>query len=139
MMRSNARGQHESSQSRRGFLLVVVLICLLLISMIGASLLKLGLTQHRQTRNEQNRIQSIWLAEAGIDRAAAMLRSDSKYSGETWTVSATDLSAKQPGVVQIRVKPDAESDARHVVSVVATFPKDADYRARTSKQLIVDR
>ena len=82
----------NSSSSRRGVVVLFALIALLLTSVIGGSLLKTALAQRRFALREQTRLQSIWLAESGIERAAARLSRDPNYTGETWSVSASDIA-----------------------------------------------
>ncbi len=128
--------QRTGNHQRRGVLLLVVMVCLLLVSMIGGSLLKLGLAQRRQMRREQSRQQAIWLAESGIERAVARLRTDSEYSGEDWKLDDSDSIRGKPAVVKISVLRD-ESTGKIAISVVADYPRDTDQRVRISKQVEV--
>ncbi len=80
-------------------------------------------------------LQAQWLAEAALERAAARLAKDSKYAGETWTVSAGEFVGRQGGAVKIRVGPDAGHPGRRVVRVEAYYPDDPVHRGRWEKQV----
>ena len=137
-LRNVKRDSPPFRSRRRGAIILIVMVCLLLISMIGASLLKLATAQRKQSRREQLRLQAAWLAESGVERAAVKLVADSKYSGETWELKADELGAGRPGRVRIEVKPDDRNSNRHVVSVVADFPSNTEQRARVSKRVFMD-
>ena len=85
------RDTNRRCMQRKGLVLLVVLICLLLITTAGGSALKIAVTGHRQTEQEQFRRQATWLADAALGRAAAQLRQDTTYSGEAWNIPADQL------------------------------------------------
>ena len=130
--------QHVCNRDRRGVIVLIVMVCLLLVTMIGGSLLKLGLTQRRQARREQMRQQAMWLAESGIERAAAQLRINSDYEGEDWTLAGTDSIRGKQATVKISIQQSDESADRRTIAVVADFPRDTDQRVRISKQVVID-
>ena len=78
-------GNHKPS---RGITVVAVLVCLIIITMVGLAMLKLGRAQHDQVRTFERRLQAEWLAESGMERALARLASDGSYRGEIWSISA---------------------------------------------------
>lgn len=124
--------------NRRGAVLIFALVALMVISAIAAATLKTVIAQHRQAHREQRRLQSVWLAEAGLERAAARLAQDAGYKGETWEIPADVLEADKPGRVIIQVESADNPPARRLVTVTAVFPPDAEYRSRTEKQISVD-
>ena len=94
--RRNRRGQrNDSSQQgakpRRGMTVVAVLVCLLVMMLLGAALLKLALAEREQQPRSERRLQAEWLVESGLERARARLAADASYAGETWPLSAADL------------------------------------------------
>jgi type II secretory pathway component PulK len=121
--------------SRRGAVMLYALVCLMLLSLIGASLLKLATAQRHQVRREQSRMQAAWLAEAGIERAVALLADDADYAGETWELSADDIGGADAASVQIEVVTTEADSRQRTVAVTAEYPNDADRRARVSKQV----
>ena len=130
-----ASSNKASGQSRRGAVVVVAMIALLLVSMIGVSLVRLALAQQRQVQREQVRLQAEWLAEAGLERAAARLRRDPEYTGEEWQIEAGALKGRRGGLVRIAVEPDETETAGARVRVIATFPTDTEHRAQVTRSL----
>jgi Tfp pilus assembly protein PilV len=128
----------KSANNRRGVALIYAMIALLLASVIGAALLKTALAQRRQARHEQNRAQSAWLAESGVDRAAAMLVRDANYKGETWNVTAAELGGNLAGQVVIAVAPVSTDLNRRQVTVVADFPVGTRQRSRSRKTIEIN-
>lgn len=137
MRRRKAPGLFRAN-NRRGAALLFAMIALLLASVIGAALLKTALTQRRQARREQHRAQSAWLAESGIERAAALLAGNADYKGETWNVAATELGGNQAGRVVITVTPVSTDADQRRIRVTAEFPAATQQRSRTSKTIEVD-
>ena len=138
-MKHSSNGRHGTATGRRrGFAVLMVLVCLFVISMISTSVLQLAVAQRRQMQREQLRLQATWLAEAALDRAAVRLKQDTGYSGEVWTVDEKQFASGQTGSVRIEIQADKTITSRRIVSVVADFPADTKQRARVSQQLQVD-
>jgi type II secretory pathway component PulK len=123
---------------RRGMISVAVLVCLLVITLIFGSLLRLVQSQRALVRNEGRRLQADWLAESGLDRAAARLGDDPAYRGENWTLPADELGIQAPGVVTITVERRKGAANQRLVTVQADYPRDPPRRARSRRQMIVD-
>jgi hypothetical protein len=117
---------------------IAVLVCLVVITMIGAGLLRLVSSQRVMIRGEERGMQSEWLAESGIERAVARLASDPEYRGETWSIPADALGGPSPGVVSIKVGPLRDERVRRLVTVQADYPSDPEQRVRTTKQTVVN-
>jgi hypothetical protein len=116
----------------------VALICLLLASLIGASLLKLAAAERRQLRREQLRLQAGWLAESAASRAAAHLAVDPKYAGEVWELAPDEFGGTSAGRAEIRVETVADQPGRRRVRIQADYPASTDIRARHSQQWTMD-
>jgi hypothetical protein len=131
---------------------VAVLACLIVLTLLGAAILKLGLARRQFNRELEHRLQADWLLESGIDRALARLASQSDYKGETRQLSAMDLGLQQPpeqpavqrlsnhaaAVIMItvdRLKADA---GRRRIRVQADYPAAGANRCRSSKELVID-
>lgn len=141
-MRRTLHTDIATHNPRAGTVLLFAMVALLLVSVIGAGLVKTALMQRRQARREQNRAQSQWLAESGAARAAAMLAGNPGYKGETWNVSAKELGGRKPGRVVIAVAAVSGQPRRRRVTVVADFPWDGlpirpawPQRSRTTKSV----
>lgn len=136
--------QHHFPQSRRGAAIVMVMICLLLVSMLGASLLKLALSERKQTIRQYHQTQADWLAESAADRAVARLLSGPEYTGETWEISAADIGDGKSGRAVIEVvspespATDQRVEVRKQVDIVVDYPDDEVNRVRIRRTFIID-
>ncbi len=149
MMLSKSQSQ---KRSRRALTTVAVLVCLIVISLIGAALLKVGLAQRSQIRSQEQRLQAEWLAESGLDRALGRLAADRSYLGEKWPIRAQELSvpagpapgqtsgspARQTAMITITVDRVRENANRRRIRVQADYPLDPPARSRHTKQMLID-
>jgi hypothetical protein len=124
-------------ESRRGGIMVIAMVCLVITTLILGSLLKMVTMHHTQMRYEQQRIQADWLAEAGLERAADKLTADPNYSGETWQIPAAEMGGEQGGSVQIAIEPAPGHPDQRIVSVAAIFPTETKRFAKRSKKVTV--
>jgi Tfp pilus assembly protein PilV len=117
-MRVRAGGGWVRLGRRRGFLLIVVLMGLLVMSATVASVVRTSWSGTRQAQWEQAAWQAEWLLEAGADFSRAAVRADSTWEGATWRVPGAVLSGGE-GEVVARVKVVGE---RRVVVLRARYP-----------------
>jgi Tfp pilus assembly protein PilX len=123
---------------RPGAVTVAVLVCLVVAAMIGGALLRTGFVQRRRIQMEERRLQALWLAESGLERAAARLADAPDYRGETWEVPAADLGGPWAGTVTIAVETTNAPPSRRTVRVQADYPNGAEPRARHHTQAVLD-
>jgi hypothetical protein len=128
------RSRSRKSRPDRGLITVAVLVCLVVITMIGVGLLRVVGAQRTTIHNDEHALQSEWLAESGLERAAGRLAAEAGYPGETWSIPADVLGGASAGVVSIRIGPLPDDPDRRLVTVQADYPIDPDLRVRTSKQ-----
>src|SRR5215831_15693223 len=88
---------------RAGFALIGVMIVLVVASMLVVSWFKSIAAQRDQLQMAADRLAAEWLAEGAIDRAAAKLRDNKDYTGETWTISADELGGQDAAAIEIHV------------------------------------
>jgi len=134
------RSEFRRGGQPRAVISVAVLVCLLVMTLICGSLLRLVHSERMLVRNQERTLQADWLAESALERAALRLGDDPAYRGETWTLSAKELGGSTPGVVTIdveRLGDPAESNRRQV-TVQADYPIDPPQRIRARRQAIVD-
>jgi Tfp pilus assembly protein PilX len=124
--------------NRRGAVLVAVLVCLIVITIVCGTLLKQGLGARSQLKAEERRLQARWLAESGLERAAARLESEISYAGETWNPSPDSLGGTWPGQVTISVSRVDDHPNQRLVQVHADYPSGATYRARQHTQAVIE-
>ena len=138
LIRQDTGPASSGSAPRRAAVTVLVLVCLVVIALIGGTLLRTGLAQRRRIRAEERRLQAGWLAEAGLERAAARLDEDPAYRGETWEVPAAELGGPWPATVTIAVEPVAARPGRRSVRVQADYPNRDEPRAREHRDAVLE-
>ena len=132
-------GHRDFQRRQRGAILVVVLVCLAVATAMSVVVVKQIAAERQAVQMNHRRLQASWLAEAGIERAAARLAADPKYAGETWTISANELAAGESGVVKIQVEAIAGQPERRSVRVEADYRDAPELNCRRVKQILVDR
>ena len=94
---ANSMGCCDFQRRRRGAVLIVVLVCLAVAAAISVVVVRQIAMERHGVQMNQRGLQASWLAEAGVERAAARLAADPKYAGETWIISAKELAADDSG------------------------------------------
>jgi len=122
---------------RRGTVLVAVLVCVAVVGAVILSSVKLAATQRQAIEREAWQVQAVWLAEAGLERAAARLAVDNDYQGETWKIPPEPFGHDLSAVVTIEVLPVEDRPDRRTVRVSADYPDDPIHRCRRTKQAVV--
>lgn len=125
-------------RGRRGSAIIPVLICFVLILLICAGLLKIGLAQRGQNKAEERALQTEWLVESGIERAAAKLASSADYTGETWTITPAEMDGAWAGIVIITVARAKDKPTTRQVTVAAEYPNGVELRNRQHKTVLVE-
>jgi hypothetical protein len=115
--------------------MLLVMVCLIGVSMLAATLLRLAVAQQRQLRMEGRRLQAEWLAEAALGRAVAMLRLDPAWSGDEWSLS--DDVLPEGGTVVTRVEPVAAAEGGWQIAAAASVPSSDPWRARVTRRMIL--
>jgi len=123
---------------RPGVILVVAIVSIAVASVIFLAVLRTAVAERNALRTEAWRQQALWLAESGLERAAARLAADSAYQGETWNVPADQFASEAGGVVEIEIQSTAGRPNRRLVRVRADFPDDPQHRVRRSKQIVIE-
>ncbi len=123
---------------RRGVVLIMVLVALGLTAVIGCALLQMAGMELSMLAAREQESQARWLAESGVERAAAKVAADHDYAGETWSLTEEDLGGRGPGQVTIRVEYDDANSSLRRVAVEAKFPSDATSPKRYMKQVELD-
>lgn len=118
--------------ARPGAALVFVLVLLLFFSMLGISLVRLSIAQHRQRLNDEFRVQAVRLAEAGWNRAVRNLALHADYSGEVWHVDGSSLGTKAAAAVRIEIKTTNDEPQKKLV-ITAEYPLGNPHISRVTK------
>ena len=133
---SNRQNVFSPRSSRRGAVLILVMVCMLIITMLLASLLKSALMQRRQLIREQYRVQAEWLAESALERAAQQRLENPQYQGEVWEISAEDLGTRYKATAEIELKREAKTD-RLSIQARVQYPEDSTYRMTRTRKILL--
>lgn len=120
MPRRPGRFSGRSFSGRRGALLVCVLVCLLVASALVTTMLRHTLRSRREVRVNHQRIQTEFLLDAGILRAAHQLKKSPKYVGESWQPSGA-IDRFPNALVEIRVASSETDSTLSEVRVTASL------------------
>jgi type II secretory pathway component PulK len=112
------RKQRQRIRSRRGTLLIAVLVCLVVVATILLGVVQSSLRQRYQLRNELQLEQTRWLLDAGMGQARMKIFGDADYEGETLTVSP-GLQKFSAGRIETEVLDDGDAKATVRVRVTA--------------------
>lgn len=123
---------------RRGAVLLVAMVVIIVAAAVFLSILQLSVAERRRVETEAWQVQATWLAESGLERAAAQLAADPEYQGETWSLSADLFDGRNGAVVRIEVETVQEQQQRRLVRCEADYPDHPQQRARESKQVMID-
>lgn len=121
---------------RRGLVLVALLVGLLIVGLVAASRIQMLVAQAQRLRSQRMRIQAYWLAVSGVRRAAARLRADAAYAGETWRIPSAVLPLGG-AEVRLRVESVAGNPTARRIRAVADYPAAHPRRASLEKQITV--
>ena len=130
------RSKAKRQPQKKGVVLVCVIVCLAVVALILAGMLKRTLLTRQQIRTERNARQTQWLVQAGAERAAFFLARDSKYKGEQWSLPADAIAGTEPGAVSISVSRDATDRAN--VQIVAEYPSGNVFAIRRTREFLID-
>ncbi|MEM8665905.1 MAG: hypothetical protein AAGG48_00210 [Planctomycetota bacterium] len=113
-----------------GVLAVCTLVCLMVTATVMAITIQSALRYRRQTRLEQQMVQTDFLLDAGIQRALQKLETQADYEGESWT-PAGELTRFGEATVQIAVK--REPNTMINAKVTATIIESSARQQKTSR------
>ncbi len=137
----------ERATRRRAAAMMMALVVLLVVGLISGLALQAILQSHRHTREEQQRVQAELLADAALSRAQAMLRKDTAWQGESWSVNLASSPAeidiaptaaqdlKSTGLAETHVDKVAGESSHLRISVTAIYPSDPVHRAQARREV----
>ena len=122
---------------RRGAVLLVAIVCVAITSVVFISLLRLAIAQEDAIQTDARQLQASWLAESAVDRAAAKLRDDDAYQGETWNPAAQLLSGRDDAAIEIKIQTIPDRPEFRRINVQVDYPAQAEFRSRQSKSVTI--
>lgn len=132
------RRTSRTKRRDRGTILVAAVVCLVLALMMAGAVARALVTQHRQTRVDQQRMQTLWLAESGAARAAAALAANVSYAGELWQVSIPTARGRAAGSVEIVVRAPEQNNLREI-QIHARWPENSPTPVSYRTQIAIPR
>lgn len=126
-------------RTRRGTVLIAVLVCMGVAITIVLAVVQVSLRQRRQLRQELQMEQTKWLMDAGIGHATARLKAEPGYDGETMSV-APQIEKYSKASIEISVSRNDRLAERVRVKITARLG-DSDEQSqwtRRSKEIVVD-
>ncbi len=126
-------------QFRRGTIIVVAMVILLVFMAIGSTLVGSVLQTRTQLIREEQFLQTSLLVEAGLRRGFAQLRNDAAYKGETWQIAADLAASLDPAKVVIVIAESADTKGERVVSATAEYPAGTPNPIRITRELSVSQ
>lgn len=116
---------------RRGAALLVAIVAVTMVAALGLVMVRSTLVAKANQETAAARLQADWLAEAGIERAAARYAANPEYSGETWTIAPESLGGRG-ATVEIEV---VKKEDKQILRATATFPSEGTKLARRVKEI----
>ena len=130
--------RHCGPSDRRGAVLVAALVCLLLVSMVVASMLQSALNSRRQLKMEHHANQAMLLLEAGVAHAQSQLANAREYKGETLEVQVPGRWKEHLASIAIHVDKPTERDPLGV-RVVACYPLASPQTVQRSLEFTIPK
>lgn len=128
---------HKDCSHRRGAVLIVALVCMLVMMSIVGGMLQGALLARRQLHEQRDLRQAEAILEAGADRAFLRLEKDPLYVGETMMFSAEEIVGSGRAEVSIEVVP-AVSDEPKQLRVVVEYPTGQVHSIRKTRRFPVE-
>ena len=137
MKRLVLRNNRSRMHPRRGAIIVFAILALLVVSMLGASLLKTVSVSRQQLLYEALHTQAVWLADSGAARAVAQLKASPDYTGEMWAIPAEQLSGGRTAAVRIAISPEPDHPEQTIIVATAEYPQGSPTAIRITKRITI--
>ena len=121
---------------RRGATLFVTLVVLAIIVSVSLLMARSFVALQAERRWQQRRVQAEYLAQAGLERAAARLAASPAYEGEVWKIASEPTGLQHPAEVGITLV-EVES-VRHV-RVQAAYGEGSQRVVAVAEQALAKR
>lgn len=119
----NSHRMKRSHVRRSGAILVCVLACIVIVTGVLVSMVRISLTSRRELRHQEQLYQTQLLLDAGINRCRMQVSAQPDYQGETWDTSGA-IARFPSSKVQIMVSPSSENSYLKI-EIVATLGSGA--------------
>jgi type II secretory pathway component PulK len=137
MKRNQSSSSDTANTRRRGTILILFMLSLLLMSLTVGVLIRSTVIQRSLVRSDLQRVQADWLVHSAAARAASQLQANADYSGEQWSIPAEALNQHDSALASIQVATDPESETRRLVTITVNYPPEGAHRARATRVIPV--
>lgn len=131
LCRGRRRPRHRVT-NRRGLMVLIALVCLLVITSIVGSMIKNAIFTRRELLVERDLRQTELLLQAGANRAATRLAAIPDFKGDAWDLPAAAISNNGTGRVITEIIRNP-SNQTFDIRVVAEYPLDRDFPIRRTQ------
>ncbi len=122
------------SRPRNGATIIIAMVVLLILMAISSTLISSVVHTRTQFVREEQRLQTDLIAEAGLGRGIARLRTDRSFKGETWQIPIEQLTGIGPAHVVITVTKTADAPGQRIVAA-AEYPVGTPNPIRITREL----
>jgi Tfp pilus assembly protein PilX len=121
----------RTKPGRRGAILVMALVTLLVVGLIAGLIVQRFLNTQRQMRREAQQLQAEWLAESAVTRGWLLLQANADYTGEEWQAAGgvATIRVEQPAAPPRNALPSDDGASTVQITVQARYPDHASERA----------
>lgn len=130
-------GGTNQSERRKGTILIIAMVVLLVFMMISSMLIHSVIQSRTQMIREEQLLQAIQLADAGIHRGMARFQSDQSFRKETWQVPAETTAGLDPATVTIVVADILKGEKQRICAVVAEYPSGSPNPIRVTREALI--
>jgi Tfp pilus assembly protein PilV len=135
--RPSPRGR-GSRKHRQGGALIFALVTLLVVTLMTGTLVRALVMEIHRSRQAANELQTQWLSEAAVERAAAQVRANPEYQGESWQPVITDSQgADVAAIAEIRIENDADNPKRVQITIDTRYPDHPLRRVAVQRSYIL--
>lgn len=140
---SNLRRRIHNQNHRRlinrrsGTVLIVFMLSLLAMSLTVAAMTRVMLLQRDLVHHDELRVQSEWLFQSAVTRAATQIRLNESYKGEEWDIPAESLGQSFGAIATISVEAAEDQTKTRRISITLLYPPDEALRAMVSRTVSV--
>ncbi len=124
--------------ARRGVALILVLVFLALTTVFVTGWLVAGNSMHDHLQLWEDRAQTRWLAQSGLDRTASEFAIDKNHAGDQWTIPAGELGGRYSAVITTKVEQSADQPNHRAVEALVELKAGDEIIVRISKQVTIE-
>lgn len=133
------RHAFRKTRDRNGLVLIAALVCLVVSMAIVGTMLKAAIAARRQLHTERDLRQTELLLQAGFERAAFQLASNTAFSGDTWNLADDEIIGRGAGRVTTNIERAANGGraSSWQIHVLAEYPLGRDFPIQRSQTFTI--